>query len=944
MKNDYADIKARYPIEGIVGGLVTLRRDGTRYVGLCPFHGEKTPSFGVNPKLQKYKCFGCGKSGDVIDFVREYYKLETDTEAIQKLTGAVLTPVALPEIKLTDLDKATWIHPAPEPGQIVHAKYGAPAMRFDYRDKDGKILFCVCRFNFKDGKKIVLPWSYWQAKDGHRFWSWRGVPAPRPLYGLDRLASAAKNATIVLVEGEKAADAAQRLLPHAVCLTWCGGTGNTRNADFSLLAGRRVILWPDADTTHEYKFPNPKAGEVMPWEEQPGNMAMLQIAEQIKDVAVTVKWLETPLDVPCGWDAADAEADGWDTEQTRAFIKSNIRELDEVTAYWFGRHPLNIEQPGEPLQVEGEETTIEIDDTDIEAEEVPPPPPDKPSRRVKMIPGAEVYYKPLGYELSDGARTLYWVFNYAKQTALCFTSSALAREPGLFEIAPLEYWETYFGKKGGKIDVQNACSHIMEACTQKGFFTPGNMRGRGAWVEKSGVVFNTGADIISGGGKIPISGFATPYAYNRGDEIRIDPELYMSDETARAMAASFKHINFERITSRYLLAGWAVLAPFSGALDWRPHVWVNGGAGTGKSWILSNIIRRMVGDDIAFFVQGNTTEAGIRQTMRADALPVVFDEAEAEDDKAGDRMKGVLELARASSSSNGGVIAKGSAGGKSSRDAARIMFCFGSIVVSAAQESDRSRITNIALVMPRDEEADRRWADLQRAAVEVFTEANCHALRSRTLKNLPTILENIHTFARVFREVLGDQRAADQLGTLLAGAWSLHRNALISQAEALALINKYDWKEDVIDRTTTDADRLLARIREHIVQLDISKGRVSMTVGEMIELAAGKPGPDDAEVYNYDYARHLGRYGIIVEDGCLVISNNNSYLKALLRGTPWHVNWHKVLGRLNGATSDKIRRFASVQSRAVSIPLAVVAGDAQEKSTPGGNTLDIIPF
>jgi putative DNA primase/helicase len=939
MKNDYTEVKQRYRIEQVIGGLVTLRPAGSKLVGLCPFHGEKTPSFTVTPKTGKYKCFGCSKGGDVVDFVREYYKLDSDAAAIEKLTGAVLVPVKMPPVTLTDMEKATWVHPAPAPAQITHKKYGAPAMRFDYRDAQGNLLFCVCRFNLPDGKKVVLPYSFWQAEDGRRFWAWRGVPTPRPLYGLDRLAGVAKNATVVLVEGEKAADAAQRLLPHAACVTWCGGTGNTRTADFTPLTGRRVLLWPDADTTHEYKEPSPKAGQVMPWEEQPGNMAMLQITERLQGVAATVKWIETPVNVPCGWDAADAEADGWTTDQTRTFIKNSVREVEEMAGAWYGRHPVTQEPLTHPESIE--ETPIEIDQTDDEA--APPPPTNQ--RKTKIIPGAEVYYKPLGYELSDGARTLYWVFNYAKQTALCFTSSALAREPGLFEIAPLEYWETYFNKKGGKIDVQNACSHIMEACTQKGFFTPGNMRGRGAWEERGGViVFNTGADIITAGAKVPISGFATPYAYSRGDEIRIDPALYMPDDEARAMAGAFKNINFERITSRYLLAGWAVLAPFSGALEWRPHIWLNGGAGTGKSWILTNIIRRMVGDDIALYVQGNTTEAGIRQTMRTDALPVVFDEAEAEDDRAGDRIKGVLELARASSSSNGGVIAKGSAGGKSSRDAARIMFCFGSIVVAASQESDRSRITNIALVTPRDDEKDARWAALQQAAAEVFTDAACAALRARTLQNLPTILANVRTFTRVFREALGDQRAADQLGTLLAGAWSLHRNALITEDEARALVAKYDWQEDVIDRTTTDADRLLSRIREHIVQLDVAKGRVSMSVGEMIEMAAGRPGPDDAEVYNYDYNRHLGRLGVIVEDGLLYVSNNSSYIKTLLRGTPWHVNWHKVLGRLPGALSDKVRRFASVQSRAVAIPMALISGDEEQKPSAQGNIEDEIPF
>ena len=66
-----AHVKGSVDIVKVVGEWVKLRRAGTRWVGLCPFHTEKTPSFGVHSTLQIYKCFGCGAAGDVINFVMQ---------------------------------------------------------------------------------------------------------------------------------------------------------------------------------------------------------------------------------------------------------------------------------------------------------------------------------------------------------------------------------------------------------------------------------------------------------------------------------------------------------------------------------------------------------------------------------------------------------------------------------------------------------------------------------------------------------------------------------------------------------------------------------------------------------------------------------------------------------------------------------------------------------
>lgn len=71
-------------IEEVVGDFVTLRRRGSNLIGLCPFHHEKTPSFNVHPVRNIFKCFGCGKAGDAITFLRESEQLSYE-EAIKWL-------------------------------------------------------------------------------------------------------------------------------------------------------------------------------------------------------------------------------------------------------------------------------------------------------------------------------------------------------------------------------------------------------------------------------------------------------------------------------------------------------------------------------------------------------------------------------------------------------------------------------------------------------------------------------------------------------------------------------------------------------------------------------------------------------------------------------------------------------------------------------------------
>lgn len=83
--NNFIDeLKTRVNIVDVIGREVSLKKAGSSYKGLCPFHSEKTPSFNVNEERQFYHCFGCGEKGDVIHFVERYYNLSF-VESVEKL-------------------------------------------------------------------------------------------------------------------------------------------------------------------------------------------------------------------------------------------------------------------------------------------------------------------------------------------------------------------------------------------------------------------------------------------------------------------------------------------------------------------------------------------------------------------------------------------------------------------------------------------------------------------------------------------------------------------------------------------------------------------------------------------------------------------------------------------------------------------------------------------
>lgn len=168
----------------------------------------------------------------------------------------------------------------PLPETLHHPRLGAPSRVWHYRDAAARLLFAVARFDPPGRRKEVLPYTC-----DRTAWAWRAPPEPRPLYGLPDLA-ARPHDPVLIVEGEKAADAARDLFPAYVAVTWQGGSSATGKADWRPLRGRRVTVWPDNDAA--------------------GRKAAADIPTALAAAgAASVTVVDIPADWPEGWDVAD---------------------------------------------------------------------------------------------------------------------------------------------------------------------------------------------------------------------------------------------------------------------------------------------------------------------------------------------------------------------------------------------------------------------------------------------------------------------------------------------------------------------------------------------------------------------------------------------------------------------------------------------------------------
>jgi predicted P-loop ATPase len=305
--------------------------------------GEKGESCSINLNTGVWSDFATGdRGGDLISLysaIKGLGMADAARELMAQL-GVVPQPVAQPAEPPAAPKRTTWRPVVPVPPHAPPATFKHFSRELQdveaswaYR-RGGQLLGHVVRFRTSSGGKEILPQTWCVDESdgqGTQRWHWMQWAAPRPLYlPAGDLSEPARE--VVLVEGEKCADAGQRLLGDAFdWATWPGGSNAWEKADWEWLRGRSVLLWPDCDAKHQKLSQaermaqvDPKSKPLLPAAQQPGLKAMNGIAGRLQSVDCQVRMVRIPEPgaVSDGWDVADAIEQGWTREQVLAMLRT----------------------------------------------------------------------------------------------------------------------------------------------------------------------------------------------------------------------------------------------------------------------------------------------------------------------------------------------------------------------------------------------------------------------------------------------------------------------------------------------------------------------------------------------------------------------------------------------------------------------------------------------
>ena len=555
-----------------------------------------------------------------------------------------------------------------------------------------------------------------------------------------------------------------------------------------------------------------------------------------------------------------------------------------------------------------------------------------------------MFFRPLGYD-----RDRFFFFVSGSQQIHELPVSRLGKKPELLMMAPLVWWEGQFAQDNGFSGraVDSAVNYLIRACQKKGVFSPDRKRGRGVWVDGESIVIHAGDRLYVNGVETALMAAETDGVYERRQALRIAMNDPLPVSESRKVIDFCRSLNYESASHAYLHAGWLVTSIVSGALRWRPHIQITGPKGCGKTTVVTANVRLL--DGFALSVTGETTAAGLRQTLASDALPVIFDEAEGDSQRSAQNIEQVLSLMRHSSAGSDAMVLKGGADGRAHASTIQSCFCLASIRDQIQQAADQSRVSVLSL-RPATAFSRPAYDQVTVPLVNEITRPEyARQFQGRVFAMLPAVLESIRIFTEAGHEHFRDSRMGDQIGALLGGAWVLTHDQAPTVGEAHEELRTLPWDDqDELLADSSDEAACLRAILEAHIKVDGAAWHGEASIGEMVEFVLSRLRADYAEVALepavfvspapgainlQDADRALAMYGLRVErdkadppraTGKLLISNTNGMLgRKVMAHTSWPKGWAKILARLPGAVKpEEAKKIGGHVSRCIAVPIS----------------------
>ncbi len=495
----------------------------------------------------------------------------------------------------------------------------------------------------------------------------------------------------------------------------------------------------------------------------------------------------------------------------------------------------------------------------------------------------------------------------------------------LLELMPLSYWDQKYPlhkkviKNGLTFNIQvgiewdKAADELISNSLKSGYFEPGRIRGSGVYKEGKKVVINNGKKVLSGGESYSHADYKSEYIYIPGPKIDYDAIKPCTMDDCLQLLDAANMLLWQRKEEAIFFTGWLTCAVLSGALKWRPHLYITGVPGAGKSWVLENIVHPMISQFSEYYLS-STTEAGIRQSIKNNALAVIWDEPEVNNEADNRSIQKVLTIARQSSFESDGRISKGTASGSAMEFSMKSCFLLGSVKDAVQEGADLTRFTILNLTkISNPIEARAHFEKLEKTVFQLvdgdFPKRFCRMVIDR--------IEDFESNNEIFKKIISvkyNARVAQQYAALLAGYMLIESSGVVSKERAMELCEALDSQDNTHHDSNDDIAECFNYLTSKVVVVDAAddkSGTVRMSIAEILE----KP-------LLWDRLISFGMKATS-KDGkkTLFISYSNPQLKDIFRDTKWISGWGRSLAKMPGARRAT-QRLSGIVRMGVEIELS----------------------
>ena len=863
-----------------------------------PSHADEHPSAVIYHDSNKVYCPVCGESWDIFEVAGLLDGLSTFPDKLKSVQSTLgmsdIKPAGAQKkatVKNTTGKKATDKKPKKQPPKIVplerkdaidllwpqRESLTESIMKFNqldgdvrfikvwpYYDSDGLIDLFDIRYENELGKKAVISYV-WNGK----YFVMKGVPV---LLFNRHLIAQNPDTPILIVEGAKAAEAAEAI-PGFVPVTWNGGGKKCKQVDWSPLRDRVVYIYPD-DDQKVYGEKHKRAGELLSPHEQPGMATALDIKKKLPQAKIL-----QPIE-----SARKVKADGADIVE--------VMQVPLMTPEVVAKYILNGPEFQPPAPTPDPAPSPSPIDTPRETPEIST----FPFRILGVADDGKAYFLDRHERLSSAAL------------------KSLTQNM-LMTLAPLPWWQTEYasGGKMGKDEWAQATDMVIQLAGSIDF-DPDRIRGRGAWRERDGrVCYHDGVNTIGDAGDNRLYLRMTRKDIGLGGHQGEQGAAHATEARTAAILDVIGELSFDTRADMIRCLAWSTLAPFAGALPWRPAGLLTGRSESGKSTIVDLIIKPLASPMVVS--GGESTEAGVRQAVNIDSMAVVVEEAETDTPKKKQRRDDILSLMRQSTSDETPKAVKGTIDGKGMRFTLRSMFLFVAINPEVESIADDNRMFRVNL--EGKGHTPEQWQDLSKKLEGLITPELCSGIRALTWSKLQDIFAMSDRMASTIQRVTHKSSRYAKAESLLFAAYQVVWKGM--GAEDLSDDNLQEFFEQIykwqpVEESRKEEEELLDEILDSIIR----DGKDSLTIRQVLLRCKGH----DKNDY---WSEVIERYGMrLTQDGDLAIAKN---YPEIMRMTGRGKGYQMTLKRHRLYLRDHNISIGGAVRNAVLIKREIIAGD-----------------